>query len=567
MQSCTEVVSAYEYIFISCSQSFQSCFCPQTVKMTQMNDFYVCLTSDGSLSMYENTKSYFTNQFIKPFKLKGDWVVGLTEIFLSPILQNEVEKSNPRSKRSERLPRFSQKELIIFPFGESNLIKIVFNESNFKSFQYAPNHMNFGKFLDVLPLYINPISDLIKKKIKMEMFVIIDSYDVKEHKQNQEYSGKSDVLHIYSGSRTSTNTNIPYETFYSLKDFMYRIISSLPANIVAKKKSLYMLFDLFYPEMSLMYPRNIENMKTKDVEIDIKELGANISVPYQSVLNALKIEGDDGEKTKILSLNDFFNVVSQNAIIKVDGAPVTSIVDKVKFLSTLKNRMIDSLRGYYDDKRMVEKKLSDDDFVVNVNNYGSKEKAWSKPFPVILEMKKYKNIGEFLNDMYKQLPADVRSPDLFSRILVEHFNDNETKLVFNSPPSSLPEKPIVIPTPPLSLPKIPPTFHNNNNFQQSVLQMPETKTNENIQVLAFIYSDIVVPRLIGDTRSRFLRIIPIIDNATCTHMRFDHIEYIPISRAYVDDLTIIIGDVQSRQIKFEESGIASYIVLHFKQRK
>lgn len=203
-----------------------------TSKMSQLNEFYVCLSSDSSLSVYQNTKSYFTNQLLKSFKLNKNWVVGLTEIFLSPIQQEEEKPKTVRQKRSS-IYNPKQKELVVYPFGQSENVKIIFSVNNFKTFQYEENHMNFGRFLEVLPLYISPISDAMKRKIKLKMFSIINELNLGSERIIKPRSNH--ILHIYMGSTKSNNVKLSYETFNSLEDFLWDILQQLPPVNLEKK--------------------------------------------------------------------------------------------------------------------------------------------------------------------------------------------------------------------------------------------------------------------------------------------------------------------------------------------
>jgi hypothetical protein len=81
----------------------------------------------------------------------------------------------------------------------------------------------------------------------------------------------------------------------------------------------------------------------------------------------------------------------------------------------------------------------------------------------------------------------------------------------------------------------------------------------------YIYTDIIKPRYISDILARYLRVIP--NASTNRHIRFKHIEYIPIETTYIESISILITDGQGEKVNFNSSSTPTYVMLHFKKDK
>ena len=84
-----------------------------------------------------------------------------------------------------------------------------------------------------------------------------------------------------------------------------------------------------------------------------------------------------------------------------------------------------------------------------------------------------------------------------------------------------------------------------------------------IKEYIYIYTDIIKPRFIGKDKTRFLRLIPILDHEN--RIRFDHVEYCTLEQTYIDSISILITDGYGNRINFENSFIPTYIMLHFRR--
>lgn len=84
--------------------------------------------------------------------------------------------------------------------------------------------------------------------------------------------------------------------------------------------------------------------------------------------------------------------------------------------------------------------------------------------------------------------------------------------------------------------------------------------------LVCMYTDFIKPQCIGDTITRYLRVIPMknaLNNPQNIQLR--PIQYCPVDQKYIENITILLVDMQGNKIEFHESEIPTYILLHFKR--
>lgn len=108
-------------------------------------------------------------------------------------------------------------------------------------------------------------------------------------------------------------------------------------------------------------------------------------------------------------------------------------------------------------------------------------------------------------------------------------------------------------------------FYNEIDFVE-VKPMVENKNNSKLPVLNFIYvySEIIKPRYIGDIKSRYLKIIPKLDSKASI-IKIDHVEYCPLEKSYIENISILILDDRGEKINFQSAMSPTYIMLHFKK--
>lgn len=80
----------------------------------------------------------------------------------------------------------------------------------------------------------------------------------------------------------------------------------------------------------------------------------------------------------------------------------------------------------------------------------------------------------------------------------------------------------------------------------------------------FVYSDVICGRIIGESITKFLRIIPLTDNTRDT--QFQHVEYIRVEKNYLDAIEILLTNSYGEKIAFEASTVPTYLMLHFKRQ-
>lgn len=78
----------------------------------------------------------------------------------------------------------------------------------------------------------------------------------------------------------------------------------------------------------------------------------------------------------------------------------------------------------------------------------------------------------------------------------------------------------------------------------------------------YIYSEIIKPRYVGDVRSRYLKVLPKLDSRADI-IKIDNIEYCPVEKSYIENISILICDDQGIQINFKSGTSPTYIMLHF----
>ena len=81
----------------------------------------------------------------------------------------------------------------------------------------------------------------------------------------------------------------------------------------------------------------------------------------------------------------------------------------------------------------------------------------------------------------------------------------------------------------------------------------------------YIYCDIVLPQVVGDTNAKLLRSVPVQgkmgDIVTKT---FTNIQYVPVQTKSFEDIDIILSDDAGNPVPFECGKVL--VTLHFKQQ-
>lgn len=82
------------------------------------------------------------------------------------------------------------------------------------------------------------------------------------------------------------------------------------------------------------------------------------------------------------------------------------------------------------------------------------------------------------------------------------------------------------------------------------------------------YTDIIKPRIIGDTEARCLYMSPLgtfTDRSKALSYEIDNVQYCPIEKYNISEINILIADENGEQINFEDGLFMTCLVLHFKK--
>ena len=81
----------------------------------------------------------------------------------------------------------------------------------------------------------------------------------------------------------------------------------------------------------------------------------------------------------------------------------------------------------------------------------------------------------------------------------------------------------------------------------------------------YIYCDIVLPQVVGDTNAKLLRSVPVQGKMGDVVMKtFTNIQYVPVQTKSFEDIDIILKDDEGNPVPFERGKVL--VTLHFKQK-
>lgn len=111
-------------------------------------------------------------------------------------------------------------------------------------------------------------------------------------------------------------------------------------------------------------------------------------------------------------------------------------------------------------------------------------------------------------------------------------------------------------------------FNPIHNLTEKVVEhfnatQQQYSINNDIVEQAFIYTDIMQSRYIGNQLSRCLKIIPLKNNQN--YLSFDKIDYFPIQSNILKDISILITNGSGEKINFKTSNLPTFCTLHFKK--
>lgn len=546
---------------------FEYCLLTKEVTMESfvgVNEFYMSLLSTDSSNIYDNNvQSAFTNLLGKVCKLNENWVVGLAEIafnkFTSPM--SRLQQQEPSVKRKQTAETLISEEEdtdnefsveVIAPINRyrkrrhvspdriqdiqaksitiqlRNGRAILLNSENLESIAYKKRDINFGKFLETLPEYIYPeryTEAEAKRQIKDEIFSIVTGRNWSLEKLYHKTADKEEfTLHIYMGSNISNNVILKYGEYESLEEFMELIILQLPQGNRNTKKLLE-LFNIFYIEYNKLEVLTNNNEKNTEVilKIPFDEFGATLSVDMKTITSP----------NKKIEFGDFLKTLAKNMQFNNDNE---------KTISETKQKILVSIQDYLRGKSLnlpfVPRIPKDNDTILNVPTDSKNSYA------TVLVPKEYNRFTELLNEIYSQIPFDLRNKELLKDMLGTFF-------VERTPPD-------YTQTP------MPLEVHDlRSENQNSTATMTMTSADEKESTIMYVYTDLIKPRFIGNMQTRYLRIIPNANNER--HIRFTHVEYCPVEVSHIQSVSILLTDGTGEKIKFIDSKVPTYVMLHFKK--
>lgn len=543
-------------------------------------NLYVCLLSNNSMDCFpNNTLAAFTNLLKKHLKLNQEWYVGLTEIgygsfsgdhaklvqhinILRESSGDELDEVKiipmKRSRRTKK-QHVNRKIQRNASLSKDNNISILLNGNLYSiwlselqklqkiTYDKKQKNINFNRFLSFLNKLITNEED--KKSAKQQILEFINSETFKNNVNKIESSKNNFTLHVYQGSNVSNNVVINLDNIaHTVKSLINELLLQIPKNKRKPGSLRYSVNTFFVVEKKKSAPQP-KKKKIADTKINIpfEEFGVSLTANTKELAKQ-----PDGS----VDLNDIID--------NFDVTSTTKIDDRNVIKENIKNVMLDYLSDNEHNREQIVKTLSDGDLKINVPI------ANGKSYQMVLEVKDYNRVEKFLDEILDQLPKDQRNKRLLAESISRISKANEDDVNV--------EAKIIIPK---ELASLAPTqakdviIVENSNVPSNLLTTTTEVANNKIINLAtssntttglmLVYTDIIYPRSIGNTESRYLRIIPCADSkGGC--IEFKNIEYVPLEKTYMESISVIIADGKGEKIKFNASTKPTYIMLHFKSK-
>lgn len=456
--------------------------------------------------------------------------------------------------------------------SEDNYITIILNgntykiwSSELKKITYDKNKkiINFNRFLGFLSRLITNENDKIAAKQE-----IIDLINSEQFKTNSTFKFASEknnfTLRVYQGSNKWDNVAINIDnSVHTVKTLVNNLLLQIPKT---KRK----IGSLRYSIKTFFAADKSESAKKKELA-DTK-----INIPFQEFDAVITSDTKDLKKLPDGSVN--FNELIEN-FSRNFNLTTTDPVERKSIKENIKNVMQDYLTDNDHKSELVVKKWSKNDLKINVQT------SDGKSFQAILEIKDYDRVEKFLNEIIEQIPKDKRNKTALLESIAQFTKVNdvvpEGKIIVPQELSLLAPtntKDVVVVTPAAAAAandkNVGMNIWTNPIYQHEFKEQIESNKKNNKIVdsstiknastgLFIVYTDIIYPRTIGNTESRYLRIIPCAD-AKGGCIEFKNIEYVPLEKTYMESISIIIADGKGEKIQFNTSTKPTYIMLHFK---
>lgn len=495
------------------------------------NEFYVSLLSNASGNIHKNnTLSTFTNQLSKACRLDQSWVVGLVEIGINNYKKHENIKSNSVESYNQ-IESFDEKEIIqsqsessdedyeivteikrrkrsgefmeINYGSETDVKKIFLYKNDFKQIAYNTNNINFGDFLQLLEKNIN--REKTKRVFKEKIIKFLNTIDSIPDGTKLSHDDKDFLLRIYQGKSKPDIVTLKLDFYNGIQPLFRDIIRQIPKQNRIQGSLLHTVNNGFYPLHQI--EKTVAVNKKSKLEIPFKKHKAKI-VPNLEKLKPLA----DGS----VNLNDF----------------IANIDDFIKYNDEehqgIKNELKENIDNLFDDLNPKEPQIlvpdGDNTFQLNVPIENDKTHS------VNVENKDYKSIGNFLKEIFLQVPIEKRNKEAFEDALENLHGIQKQVEVIN---------------------------------KTNLIQKSESLVVDSAMDLLYVYTDIIQPRLIGHIASRYLKVIPLVTGEKS--FRYNRIEYCPIQPSFIESISILITDGDGNKINFDKSSIPTYVLLHFKK--
>lgn len=610
------------------------------------DNFYIGLFSNGSLKIYpENTLSAFTNLLRSPYILNENWSVGLTEIAFNNYKSSSIKQEiNPNRESSgeectnvlPRIKKRKRKRNINYVYSKpiktkkrssnvSNLkeiniklnygdYKIVLTNEMLKKYEFKKGHINFAKFLEMLPQHIVPIPDN-NYPYELTKYTILDNIKIVDWNNQPyvEYKRESDefTLHLYLESFKSYKIILKYKNYTNIMDFLTEIITQIPIDMRVQSKLLN-IFNIFYSKVDLIFDDDTQYKNIYPIHnlliIKFKEYGAQV------VIEANKLQ-------KLINFIDLISLFHENIKFDINNnGKELNEKKKAALKKLINNSIIDVFRGNDFEGEEWTKNRKINDVILRIPLLHGQH---NESRDTILEIKKYDRIDHFLNEIYNQIPKFYRDKKSFLKYITDSLETNEedndeinslnqtepivlkngldqnkkqSEYSYNISAANRPKKTQQEPINQEPTQQLPSEQTESVSDKETSVAQPtiddQTKTNDNkfddtivgfykhiifkhnkhekisdIYHFIYVYTDIIKPRAIADQQIRYLRIIPILKVHEQRHIKFGNVEYCPIEKTFIENISILITDNSGNKINFDSSTYPTFVMLHFKKNK
>lgn len=424
-------------------------------------------------------------------------------------------------------------------------------------------------------------------------------------------SKKDDLnVRVYLGSPTPAATIVlRLNEYQNIGDFIHELLIQVPPE-KRKLEALTRMFNTFYLQKNIVdesknFPfesddDDVEGGDTLTIHFD--EIGAAVSIPFSEIYPRIY------EKSFVLKMDDFLELFKKHLQFNTQDLDES---EKQNIRDELYKNISEMLRTIFIDD-------SKTDYTPRVA-YGNKNQFYlelpvanNETKNVVVTAKEYRNFNHIVKEVYKQVPAIERSPEA----LINFINRSKKDIA----PSTLSELPSTDPsqsTTETAVDKSGTDDRRENREQapqeKSTLSGPsqsatETSANksgtgpmvggiwpivvtddrhgkrkqapqekdvpENAEIsnanhekstFIYIYTDIIKPRPIAGQNVRCLRVLPVHNNKAQS-MQFMNVEYHPVEKSFLENLSILIVDGLGQKINFNSSSNPTMITLHFKKK-